>query len=1006
MIKPPILLNNGLVTSKQASLLAEGELTRADDSRYRADDPALHRAWGRTQYISGGGQIGGASGKVVGLVYCPFEPNAEGPSDAFLVAHQSNKYYTSVFAARTGTISGTTIDNVGTGTHLDTCHGFNRYFLFNGNTDGIQNIVLKPGTTNPVSRTHGLIPASSPTVTTAAGSWPKDDAFWGEGRFFFIATEVVNPGGTDELESAANTTSPPFADLQKDGSGNINFNVIITRPATLNNSNPVPTEIRIYMAKASLNQAWDNSLLARAFRVGTITPSATPANDKLTLSANYTFYDPTTPPTCTVVSGSMTNPNNMQADDNIFATVASGNAATVDLTNWGFAVPGATAVTGMKLSIKAKGPGIPRFYSAQFRTGAGPTLGASKSFAAGPGGPFWSIQPNPNSETDTWGLTLIGTDVDSANFGVRLTIPSASGQLAIDQVVIRLYTSNIPTIGPAYPIVAVQEGNVLVIQSANTPPPTSGTGDIIDGALVVDNVANRRVLSYSLPGKYDYFPAIYSMGLDLKEFDAVMVVRRVGDVGLALCRHKVVRINYVPYSTDPDFTQGRAYEEIVPDHGCASRQGAVTFQMPDGPTMVAYVSNNGIYINDGGRDHIVSRDIKWETTVDVTKLDKAVLLNYPKEYVLKFEYISTGSGATENNRYLLLHYHPSHQKPNRQFKITGPCGHHASCGALAKLTNEHVLLTGHNSNGRIYVEDNGVSDGQNADQSAAVTTGAGGGDWSNVGGAGSFTAALGDSSDTTYARWSDDGVSATALSGDFVNLNTLVDPGVDTGFKLRFRVRSSLIATGATMHVTIRKQSGGTVVKEFVVGFNGNTFSPVDQQAALAFPVIVTDYEIPFSAVEAAIFDFAQAPTYNILFSGSHTLSATFDIAEMRIMIPALATDGTGINQLWETGEIYPAGPGNGCTVKRAWVHQNGGGSAMTATFKPRYRNESSALVDHTSETFAPNPEGLILLQSHVGVVEAVRYQCSIPDAGTNNAAISFNYVLHDVDEHGKALDT
>lgn len=92
-----IPLDQGLVTSRHASLLASGELTRADDCRYRVNNPALWRAWGRTQYISAAGQIGGANGKIIGVVYCPFEPNAEGVSDNFLIIHQSNKYYTSVF---------------------------------------------------------------------------------------------------------------------------------------------------------------------------------------------------------------------------------------------------------------------------------------------------------------------------------------------------------------------------------------------------------------------------------------------------------------------------------------------------------------------------------------------------------------------------------------------------------------------------------------------------------------------------------------------------------------------------------------------------------------------------------------------------------------------------------------------------------------------------------------------------------------------------------------------
>lgn len=829
MIKQ-IPLHSGLVTSRPASMLEEGELTVANDSRYRPSSPTLWRAWGRTRYITSDGQIGGAGGKVVGLAYCPFEPNADGSSDDFLIAHKADKYYSSVFTARTGTISATTIDGVGTGTHLDVCHANNKWYLFNGNSEGVANRVLKPATTNPVSRRHGLVPVpitpTSPSVTTSAGSWPQDEVFWGEGRFFFFTTEVVRPGDPDELESAAAIGTPPHVDLQKDPDGGIDLNVTVTRHDPLANSDA--TEIRVYMIKASLNQTWDNSLLARAFRVGTISVSATAANDKIVLSGNYTFYDPTLTPTVTTVSGTISNPSNAAAIDNAVATVLANNSATIDLTNWGFAVPAGSAILGMKMFIRFRSPGTGlAAINATFRTGAGPTLGILKAFSTGSDDFVLHQQPFPNSETDTWGLTLVGTDVNSSNFGVRLVITAAGAASAqIDGVEIRLYTATLPTIGPAYPIIAIQEGNVLTVHHANMPPPVSGTGDVIDGALVVDNISNRRELAYSLPGKYDYFPSIYRIGLDLKEHDQVTVVRKLGDIGLIFCYHAIVRLNHVPYSTDPEFISGRAYETIVADHGCVSRQGVTVFAVPGGPTLAGYVSHNGIYMNDGARDRIMTEDIDFASIVDVTQLSKAVLLNYPKEHVLKFEFVLAGSGATENNRYLLIHYHPSHRKPNGNFKITGPNVMRASCGTIAKLDAETVLILGHPTDARLYVEDNSVSD-----------------------------------------------------------------------------------------------------------------------------------------------------------------------------------AEGTGINMLFETREIYPNGEGQEVTVVRSWYHQTGGASGMTATSTPRFRNTGEALTDHTALTFTPNPEGLVLLQHHFGTVEAVRWRLSLPDAGASNAAIGFNYAMHDLNTHGTALD-
>ena len=43
-------MSGGLVDSKDPSLLAEGELSRADDIVYRPNDPAIHKAPGRKNF--------------------------------------------------------------------------------------------------------------------------------------------------------------------------------------------------------------------------------------------------------------------------------------------------------------------------------------------------------------------------------------------------------------------------------------------------------------------------------------------------------------------------------------------------------------------------------------------------------------------------------------------------------------------------------------------------------------------------------------------------------------------------------------------------------------------------------------------------------------------------------------------------------------------------------------------------------------------------------------------
>lgn len=730
-------LNQGLVTSRQGSLLQPGELTSADDAVYHPNDPAIHRGPGRTEYIPASGTVDIAT-KIKGLNYLQFDNNLDGDSDSYIIAYirdtLQDEYHHSVFSSRSGTFTQTEI-GVGDGPTLDAVHYRNRYYLLNGNIGKVANRVFKAAKGAPTTRRHGLVaagldPSEDPTITTAAGSWPLDEVFWGVGRFFFWTTEVIDPGGTDELESAF-TGEPPFIDLQKNGAGVIPFDVTVSRHATLSNPGAAgATEIRFYMAKASLFQSWDNSLLTRGHRVGTAGVSGTPTNDAITLTDSFAWVGPSQAPlTAEVDSGTVGVVDNVKVKDGSTATIVDPtNTGVIDIYDYGFSLPGGTTVQGVKVYIRWKGSAALGHSRIQCQLGldldtGSPTLSAVKTFNIGAGDFETHIQGDPG---DTWGLTLNDVNTtDAQGFGVRLTVNQLSAfstsTTEIDSVDIRLITANIPTIGPNYPVTSVQISNVTFIGHSNLPPPTASTGDIYEGQLVINNVENPLEFVWSLPLQPDYFPQFYKMTIPTKMLDNVKVIRRVGDILVVWREHSIYRINFLPRNTDPEFDTGRAFEELSGDHGGISTQSVTIFTPPVGPTMACYASSRGLHITDGAQVIDIGQDLDWPNTVDVPSLASAVLINYPTRYQIWFYYDSGGGG--ENDKVLVIHYHPSLQKADNSFPITGPLNYvSGACAAVGRLGPEYVLLTGHVSDGKVYVEDNGVDDVEGTGINPNITT--------------------------------------------------------------------------------------------------------------------------------------------------------------------------------------------------------------------------------------------------------------------------------------------
>jgi hypothetical protein len=108
-------LNGGIVTVRDPTLLKEGELQQADECVYRAHDPALYRAPGRTAYNSTSiKDSSGADAIVKGLLWLPF---GNGRTDQMLVLAGNNTslgaLWTSDFTTVAGTASFTRVTGPG-----------------------------------------------------------------------------------------------------------------------------------------------------------------------------------------------------------------------------------------------------------------------------------------------------------------------------------------------------------------------------------------------------------------------------------------------------------------------------------------------------------------------------------------------------------------------------------------------------------------------------------------------------------------------------------------------------------------------------------------------------------------------------------------------------------------------------------------------------------------------------------------------------------------------------
>jgi hypothetical protein len=121
---------------------------------------------------------------------------------------------------------------------------------------------------------------------------------------------------------------------------------------------------------------------------------------------------------------------------------------TLDLTNFGFTIPGAAVINGITVEVKFAGtPGGGNGVRVQLLKGGSPVGNTQDIYAiSGQSDCSNSAFRTVGSPTDPWGTSWTASDINAANFGVRLSKLGTGGTSYVDSVRITVEYQDVMTV--------------------------------------------------------------------------------------------------------------------------------------------------------------------------------------------------------------------------------------------------------------------------------------------------------------------------------------------------------------------------------------------------------------------------------------------------------------------------------------------------------------------------------------------------------------------------------
>ena len=665
--------SGGLVDAKDASLLAEDELSRADDIVYKPNDPAVHKAPGRSDF-----NTTAESSAIKGAAFLEFDGTIQ---DVF-VDHVGAGYRVAN-AGHTGTFS-KLVDVTTGGPTMVSVHYNNEHFLMNG-VDRNQVVTTKDGSGNTVNPPgqdstffHGMLAnVSAPTLTNGykeAATPPTLAKYTGTGAGFTLTTgatitywieERLKVAGIVTQRNAAETATT----VTLTGSGTTTLKPLLTRPATVN-----ATATHWVLFATATDGTFPDGAEILEVPISTTTISdvrtgldpAIPGGDVYTESAlQETGFVLTSGSTITYWVE-----ERVKVGDLITKRNASSSDETVTLTG-----DGATTNT-----------------------------------------PLITRPDVVNSDATHWAL-----------FGTSSTGSFPTGA-EIAEVAI-----SVPGIGdtrtgpdPAFPSGSTYElwvaslGGAVISVPRNGQPPIATTGEVFEDSIVTNDISDERAIRYSWPDKPHQFPLQQRIPFETKEHDQVILIKRMGSVLMVALRDSLWCVNILPRPEDASFDVARIKEQVEGAFGCVGPYAGTTFSFGRG-LRFAYVSTSGIVMANEAEWDVLTDDINWEKHIAIEYLSKSVLVDNPQEFRLQFYY--TPKGQESNQKAFYLHYHPSQLKGGNRpkMKVTGPIDVKARAAFVATLDSKKEVFT--SNVGKLWLEGGSLIDESGGTISAVVRTG-------------------------------------------------------------------------------------------------------------------------------------------------------------------------------------------------------------------------------------------------------------------------------------------
>ena len=614
---------------------------------------------------------------------------------------------------------------------------WNSVYFVAGFGGGIRRLAWTPRTSVDTTtlaevfagRFAGMTPVTqfdASALSVVMGTWNGD---LGIGTYWFLITEVINPGQPDEVEStylvgtSANdpksTITPRSATITALSQGvQITFPPV-TNDGTLSERNQA-THWVVYMSEKTLNTSTSPDL--STFKRVAVVPVQ---DTTVTIGKIVVTYGPNVPTTTALgPSGTgFTNPGFMLTQNGAAArgTVRASDTVAKEtfLGSFGLGAVSGT-IRGIEVDVRCemtyKGTGgftaNPADFSVTLVAGTKESIPYLSKATQG----YWQ-NIILGGKSDTWGRTWVASDFVDGTFKVLVSKLGYSGQeqsIEVDVLRVKVYTGDgvVPdSLGKSFQVVTYRSQiGTTVSDPANLPPPRfPNTMEVFQGQLVLNNTGEEAAIVYSLPGQPEYFPKPYKMVFNSKKKDTVTCIKRVGQLLVVGLKNSVKRVNYLPTETDTDFKDGPAHEDLISDEGIVGPLAATLMDLPGGGVVLPFISWTGLFVTDGITVRPLNNDLDWPNIVDLANLDTCILRNYPKQKWLVLFYAPSGTSHGKNTRALVFCYSPDKIKEGGTLPAIGPFKVSGRSAASVLLSGDARLLTGHESLGKVYVEDSGTS---------------------------------------------------------------------------------------------------------------------------------------------------------------------------------------------------------------------------------------------------------------------------------------------------------